>query len=94
MQQTQAKFCCTLEGEKEQEAELENPSERLGVAFGLINVKPGTPTHIVKSLSVSNDRHGVMKLSSKIQESEIVVREKNSCFHHFKNWGHVHADYW
>lgn len=57
-----------LEDEKEKEAELENHSERLAIAFGLINVKPGSPIRIMKNLRVCNDCHTVTKLLSKIYD--------------------------
>ncbi|XP_059285084.1 pentatricopeptide repeat-containing protein DWY1, chloroplastic-like [Lycium ferocissimum] len=82
-----------VKGKKETDAELENDSERLTIAFGLINVKPGTPIRIVKNLRVCNDLHTVTKLSSEIYESEIVVRD-NSHFHHFKNGSYSCNDSW
>ncbi|KAM7503749.1 hypothetical protein LguiB_002653 [Lonicera macranthoides] len=73
-----------LEDEKQKEAELENHSERLAIAFGLINVKPGSPICIMKNLLVCNDCHTVTKLLSKIYGREIIARD-NSQFHHFKH---------
>lgn len=88
---TQVLLC--IEGEKEKEAELENHSERLAIAFGLINVKPGIPIRIMKNLRVCNDCHSVTKLLSKIYSREIIVRD-NCRFHHFKNGSCSCMDYW
>lgn len=82
-----------IEGEKEKEAELENHSERLAIAFGLINVGIGSPIRIVKNLRVCNDCHNVTKLLSQIYSREIIVRD-NSRFHHFKNGSCSCMDYW
>ncbi|XWS31065.1 hypothetical protein CRYUN_Cryun23aG0045400 [Craigia yunnanensis] len=39
-----------IEEEEEKKAELENHSERLAIAFGLINVEAGYPICIMKNL--------------------------------------------
>uniref|UniRef100_A0A2P2LQR4 Pentatricopeptide repeat-containing protein At2g29760ic n=1 Tax=Rhizophora mucronata TaxID=61149 RepID=A0A2P2LQR4_RHIMU len=82
-----------MEGENEKEAELEKHSERLAIAFGLINVAPGSPIRIMKNLRVCNDCHSVTKLLSKIYGREIIVRD-NSRFHHFKNGTCSCKDFW
>lgn len=82
-----------LEGQKEREAELENHSERLAIAFGLINVEPGNPIRIIKNLRVCNDCHSVTKLLSDIYNREIIVRD-TSRFHHFKNGLCSCKDFW
>ncbi|KAG8364478.1 hypothetical protein BUALT_Bualt18G0001500 [Buddleja alternifolia] len=82
-----------VEDEKEKEAELENHSERLAIAFGLINVEQKSTIRIVKNLRVCNDCHSVAKLISKIYEREIVVRDGKR-FHHFKNGSCSCKDYW
>ncbi|EXC34901.1 hypothetical protein L484_020017 [Morus notabilis] len=82
-----------LEDEKEKEAELENHSERLAIAFGLINVEPGSPIRIIKNLRVCNDCHSITKLLSDLYNREIIVRD-NSRFHHFKNGLCSCKDFW
>ncbi|KAI3828086.1 hypothetical protein L1987_02183 [Smallanthus sonchifolius] len=82
-----------IEGDDEKETELESHSERLAIAFGLINLKPGIPIRIVKNLRVCNDCHSVTKILSKIYDREIIVRD-NSRFHHFKNGSCSCMDYW
>lgn len=79
--------------EREKEAELAHHSERLAIAFSLINGKKGTPIRIVKNLRVCNDCHNVTKLLSSIYEREIIVRD-NSRFHHFKDGYCSCMDYW
>ncbi|XP_020104776.1 pentatricopeptide repeat-containing protein At1g08070, chloroplastic-like [Ananas comosus] len=79
--------------DKDKEAELARHSERLAIAFGLINVKAGAPIRVVKNLRVCNDCHSATKLLSAIYEREIVVRD-NSRFHHFKDGACSCMDYW
>ncbi|KAK4792805.1 hypothetical protein SAY86_023240 [Trapa natans] len=82
-----------IEGEKDKEVELETHSERLAIAFGLINSEPGSPIRIMKNLRVCNDCHSVTKLLSKIYSREIIVRD-NSRFHHFKDGSCSCNDFW
>lgn len=82
-----------IEEDEEKEAELDNHSERLAIAFGLINVEAGCPVRIMKNLRVCNDCHSVTKLLSKLYNREIIVRD-NSRFHHFKNGLCSCKDFW
>ncbi|MFQ6620086.1 hypothetical protein Gotur_027235 [Gossypium turneri] len=82
-----------IEEEEEKEAELENHSERLAIAFGLINTEAGCPIRIMKNLRVCSDCHSVTKLLSKIYSREIIVRD-NSRFHHFKDGLCSCKDFW
>ncbi|KAB2610686.1 pentatricopeptide repeat-containing protein [Pyrus ussuriensis x Pyrus communis] len=82
-----------LEEEKEKEAELENHSERLAIAFGLINSEAGSPIRIIKNLRVCSDCHSVTKHLSSIYNPEIIVRD-NSRFHHFTNGSCSCKDFW
>ncbi|KAM2956931.1 hypothetical protein FF2_024002 [Malus domestica] len=82
-----------LEEEKEKEAELENHSERLAIAFGLINSEAGSPIRIIKNLRVCSDCHSVTKHLSSIYNREIIVRD-NSRFHHFRNGSCSCKDFW
>ncbi|KAI9126325.1 hypothetical protein K1719_002746 [Acacia pycnantha] len=59
-------------------------SERLAIAFGLLNSKPGVPMRIFKNLRVCNDCNQMTKLISKIYNVEIIVRDRDR-FHHFKD---------
>ncbi|KAM1512599.1 hypothetical protein PS1_024606 [Malus domestica] len=82
-----------LEEEKEKEAELENHSERLAIAFGLINSEAGSPIRIIKNLRVCSDCHSVTKHLSSIYNREIIVRD-NSRFHHFRNGSCSCKNFW
>eukprot|EP01018_Ginkgo_biloba_P008611 Gb_26723 [translate_table: standard] len=79
--------------EEQKEQILCYHSEKLAIAFGLINTSPLTPIRIVKNLRVCGDCHHATKFISKIVAREIVVRDSNR-FHHFKD-GHCSCgDYW
>ncbi|XP_058088097.1 pentatricopeptide repeat-containing protein At2g27610 [Magnolia sinica] len=79
--------------EKQKEVILSQHSERLAIAFGLIATPAGTPLQIVKNLRVCGDCHMAIKLISKIEERDIVVRDSNR-FHHFKGGSCSCGDYW
>ena len=79
--------------EEDKEQILCSHSERLAMAFGLINTSPGTPIRIIKNLRVCGDCHIATKFISKIVEREIVVRD-SSRFHHFKDGICSCGDYW
>lgn len=69
---------------KEKEYILNSHSEKLAIAFGLINTFPGTPILIIKNLRVCSDCHTTTKFISKIVDREIILRDATR-FHHFKN---------
>ncbi|XAR65137.1 hypothetical protein NMG60_11009116 [Bertholletia excelsa] len=68
-------------------------SERLAIAFGLLNMKPGVPIRVFKNLRVCSDCHNVTKLISRIYDVEIIVRDR-ARFHHFKHGTCSCKDYW
>ncbi|KAL5722524.1 Pentatricopeptide repeat-containing protein [Ranunculus cassubicifolius] len=68
-------------------------SERLAIAFGLLNAKPGMPIRVFKNLRVCNDCHSVTKLISSVFDVEIIVRDR-ARFHHFKDGRCSCRDYW
>jgi pentatricopeptide repeat protein len=68
-------------------------SEKLAIAFGLINISPVAPIRIIKNLRVCGDCHSATKFISKIVKREIVVRDANR-FHHFKDGLCSCGDYW
>ncbi|KAL5997605.1 hypothetical protein ACLOJK_008535 [Asimina triloba] len=68
-------------------------SERLAIAFGLINTAPGTRLLITKNLRVCEDCHTAIKFISKIVEREIIIRDVNR-YHHFKDGACSCGDYW
>ncbi|PKI55998.1 hypothetical protein CRG98_023626 [Punica granatum] len=78
---------------REKEQSLMLHSERLAIAFGLLNRKNGTPIRVFKNLRVCNDCHSITKLVSRIFDVEIVVRDR-ARFHHFKDGFCSCGDYW
>eukprot|EP01018_Ginkgo_biloba_P008991 Gb_03997 [translate_table: standard] len=68
-------------------------SEKLAIAFGLVNTSPGTPIWIMKNLRVCGDCHSASKFISKISRREIIMRDVNR-FHHFKDGSCSCGDYW
>eukprot|EP01018_Ginkgo_biloba_P010114 Gb_03354 [translate_table: standard] len=86
---------CVLHDVEEEvkECMLGSHSEKLAIAFGLINTNPGTPVRITKNLRVCGDCHVATKFISKIVRREIIVRDANR-FHHFKDGLCSCGDYW
>jgi pentatricopeptide repeat protein len=68
-------------------------SERIAIAFGLLNTPAGSLIRITKNLRVCIDCHVVTKYISKIVKREIVVRDANR-FHHFVDGKCSCSDYW
>ncbi|KAG8475866.1 hypothetical protein CXB51_032680 [Gossypium anomalum] len=68
-------------------------SEKLAVAFGLINTMKGSPLQIVQNHRICNDCHNAIKLIALVTRREIVVRDA-SRFHHFKDGSCSCGDYW
>jgi hypothetical protein len=68
-------------------------SEKLAIAFGLINTDPGTPLRIMKNLRVCEDCHTSTKFISKLVGRTIMVRDANR-FHHFQDGVCSCMDYW
>lgn len=79
--------------EEEKETAVQHHSEKLAIAFGLINTLPGKPIHIVKNLRVCDDCHSATKLISQIYDREIIVRDRVR-YHHFKNGTCSCKDFW
>ncbi|XP_043703407.1 pentatricopeptide repeat-containing protein At4g21065-like [Telopea speciosissima] len=84
-------FCDVEEEEKEQSLYVH--SEKLAIAFGLINSPEGTLIRMVKNLRVCVDCHSAIKLISKIVGREIILRDSNR-FHHFTGGMCSCKDYW
>ncbi|XP_010250083.1 PREDICTED: pentatricopeptide repeat-containing protein At4g21065-like [Nelumbo nucifera] len=79
--------------EEDKEDALNRHSEKLAIAFALLNTLPGTPIRIVKNLRVCGDCHSATKFISKVYNREIVVRDRNR-FHHFKDGSCSCKDFW
>lgn len=78
---------------KEKERIVLGHSEKLAVAFGLINTSKGETIRITKNLRLCEDCHSVTKFISKFANREILVRDANR-FHHFKDGICSCGDYW
>ncbi|KNA11825.1 hypothetical protein SOVF_131540 [Spinacia oleracea] len=78
--------------EKEEDMLLHH-SEKLAVAFGLMNTPNYTPLQLMQSHRICHDCHNALKLISKVKSREIVLRDV-SRFHHFKNGNCSCGDYW
>ncbi|CAN6438689.1 unnamed protein product [Victoria cruziana] len=81
-----------LEIEQKENALLYH-SEKLAIAYGLLNTADGIPIQIMKNLRVCGDCHTFMKLVSRITGREIIMRDGNR-FHHFQNGACSCRDYW
>ncbi|KAI8573952.1 hypothetical protein RHMOL_Rhmol01G0316000 [Rhododendron molle] len=80
-------------GEEEKEQIVLGHSEKLAVAFGLINSSKGETIRITKNLRLCEDCHSVTKFISKFVNREILVRDVNR-FHHFRDGICSCGDYW
>ncbi|KAF8395269.1 hypothetical protein HHK36_019211 [Tetracentron sinense] len=79
--------------QEEKEIVVSHHSEKLALAFGLINFSPEATIRIVKNLRICGDCHSAFKLLSEIFRREIVVRDTIR-FHHFKKGLCSCMDYW
>ncbi|KAG6519456.1 putative pentatricopeptide repeat-containing protein At3g49142 [Zingiber officinale] len=79
--------------EEDKEGHLLVHSEKLAVAFMLINTSPETPIRITMNLRMCLDCHQAMKLISSITQREITIKDTNR-FHHFVCGVCSCGDYW
>ncbi|OIT30072.1 PREDICTED: pentatricopeptide repeat-containing protein At3g26782, mitochondrial [Nicotiana attenuata] len=79
--------------EEEKGLTLRVHSEKLAVAFGVMNSVPGSTIQVIKNLRICGDCHTTIKLIAKIVNREIVVRDAKR-FHHFKDGLCSCGDYW
>ncbi|ESQ30851.1 hypothetical protein EUTSA_v10011729mg [Eutrema salsugineum] len=79
--------------EEAKEKALMHHSERLAIAFGLINTPPGTTIRVMKNLRICGDCHNFIKRLSSIEDREFIVRD-NKRFHHFRDGSCSCGDYW
>ncbi|CAL0325008.1 unnamed protein product [Lupinus luteus] len=70
--------------EKEKEVLLCGHSEKLAMAFGILNLPPGRTIRVTKNLRVCGDCHEMGKFMSKTTRREIVLRDSNR-FHLFRD---------
>lgn len=79
--------------EEEKEGAITYHSERIAVAFGLMNTPPGKTIRVVKNLRTCSDCHSALKLLSNAFKREIIVRDRKR-FHHFRDGYCSCNDYW
>ncbi|KAI3910823.1 hypothetical protein MKW92_001687 [Papaver armeniacum] len=80
-------------GDEQKEEHLSYHSEKLVIAFALINTPSGAPIHVIKNLRMCNDCHTAVKLIAQVTERKIVVRDANR-FHCFERGICSCGDYW
>lgn len=78
---------------EEKEMTLKIHSEKLAVAYAIMNSVPGTIIQVIKNLRICGDCHETIKLIAKIVDREIVVRDSKR-FHHFSGGLCSCKDYW
>ncbi|MED6145365.1 hypothetical protein PIB30_024567 [Stylosanthes scabra] len=79
--------------EEEKEQILLYHSEKIAIAFGILNISPPKPILVTKNLRICVDCHSAIKFMTLITNREIIVRDA-SRFHHFKNGICNCQDFW
>ncbi|KAM0944831.1 putative tetratricopeptide-like helical domain superfamily, DYW domain-containing protein [Dioscorea sansibarensis] len=79
--------------EEAKESAVYQHSEKLAIAFGLLNSDDGVTIRIVKNLRICVDCHNAIKIFSKVYAREVVVRD-HTRFHHFRHGFCSCKDYW
>ncbi|KAH6836065.1 hypothetical protein C2S53_012033 [Perilla frutescens var. hirtella] len=79
--------------EEERETSLRYHSEKLAIAFGILNMEPGATIGVVKNLRVCEDCHSATKTISRVYAREIIVRDRVR-YHHFRNGQCSCKDFW
>ncbi|KAF8397805.1 hypothetical protein HHK36_016728 [Tetracentron sinense] len=79
--------------EEQKENELLYHSEKLALAYGLLNTPSGASIQILKNLRICGDCHTFTKFMSKVTQREITIRDGNR-FHHFRDGLCSCGDYW
>ncbi|CAI8620030.1 unnamed protein product [Vicia faba] len=79
--------------EEEKEQILLYHSEKIAIAFGILNTSPSNRILVTKNLRICVDCHSAIKLITILTEREITVRDA-SRFHHFKNGICNCQDFW
>ncbi|KFK41577.1 hypothetical protein AALP_AA2G147000 [Arabis alpina] len=87
-----------IEEEEQKEEHLSHHSEKLALAFAVMEGRKSSDCgvnliQIMKNIRICIDCHNFMKLASKLLGKEILVRDSNR-FHHFKDSSCSCNDYW
>uniref|UniRef100_A0A166I0C2 DYW domain-containing protein n=1 Tax=Daucus carota subsp. sativus TaxID=79200 RepID=A0A166I0C2_DAUCS len=78
---------------EEKEEIVGSHSEKLAIAFALLVSEAGSVIRVVKNLRVCQDCHTAIKVISKMEGREIIVRDNNR-FHRFSEGLCSCKDYW
>nr|GMC66052.1 pentatricopeptide repeat-containing protein At1g20230-like [Ipomoea batatas] len=78
---------------EEKEYSLCNHSEKLAVAFGILNLNGASTLTVFKNLRICGDCHNVIKFIAKTVGVRIIVRDSLR-FHHFKDGLCSCKDFW
>ncbi|XP_050237186.1 pentatricopeptide repeat-containing protein At1g14470 [Mercurialis annua] len=86
---------CVLRDVEEEEKDnmVGSHSEKLAICFALLVSEAGAAIRVVKNLRVCLDCHTAIKMISKLEGREIIVRDNNR-FHHFVDGICSCNDYW
>ncbi|KAJ6833994.1 pentatricopeptide repeat-containing protein [Iris pallida] len=68
-------------------------SQKLAIAFALLNTSQGEPIRVFTNLRMSSECHAYTKLISKIFDRDVVVRDRNR-FHRFRQGSCSCQDFW
>ncbi|XP_057977214.1 pentatricopeptide repeat-containing protein At1g20230-like [Malania oleifera] len=79
--------------QEEKEEALCNHSEKLAVAFGILNLNSESSIRVFKNLRICGDCHNAIKFIAKIVGVRIIVRDSLR-FHHFRNGFCSCQDFW
>jgi len=79
--------------EEEKEQILLYHSEKVAIAFGILNTSPSSHILVTKNLRICVDCHSAIKFITLLTEREITVRDA-SRFHHFKDGICNCQDFW
>ncbi|AET05631.1 putative tetratricopeptide-like helical domain, DYW domain-containing protein [Medicago truncatula] len=79
--------------EEEKEQILLYHSEKVAIAFGILNTSPSSRILVTKNLRICVDCHSAIKFITLLTEREITVRDA-SRFHHFKDGICNCQDFW
>ncbi|KAL3520657.1 hypothetical protein ACH5RR_018806 [Cinchona calisaya] len=79
--------------QQEREVRLQYHSEKLALAFALLNTPHGSTIRIKKNIRVCGDCHTAFKFVSRLVGREIILRDTNR-FHHFRGGSCSCGDYW
>ncbi|CAN1129117.1 Pentatricopeptide repeat-containing protein At3g22690 [Linum perenne] len=79
--------------EAEKQYLLSRHSEKLAMAFSLINTTTTMPIRVMKNLRICSDCHSFAKLVSRVYDREVIIRDNNR-FHFFRQGSCSCGDYW